>query len=117
MDGATVAGTLNMDSLEVGQNLFMRNATFKDVNLLSADVGGQLAMDGATVAGTLNMESIEVGQHLFMRNAIFQDVSLAGRQRRRPARHGRRDRRRNAGPWTASRSGRTCSWATPPSKT
>ena len=72
MDGATVAGTLTMDSLEVGQHLLMGNATFQDVSLAGANVGGQLNMDGVTVAGTLYMESIEVGQHLLMREAVLE---------------------------------------------
>jgi uncharacterized protein YjbI with pentapeptide repeats len=77
MDDATVAGTLTMNGLQVG-DLFMSDATFQDVDLTGANVVGQLAMIGATVAGTLAMHGLQVGQSLFMHGAdtSFHDVGL-----------------------------------------
>ena len=79
MTGATVTGTLNMDPLQVGQDLFMRaGTTVQDVDLGGAKIGGQLSLIDATVTGTLRMNRIEVGQSLLMRgpNAAFRDVDL-----------------------------------------
>jgi hypothetical protein len=80
MSGATVSGTLNMDSLEVGQDVFMSgpDAIFKDVNLGGAKIGGQLDMSGAKIDGKLNMYRIEVGRALTMsgRDALFRNVDL-----------------------------------------
>jgi hypothetical protein len=81
MDAVLVAGTLNMEGLEVG-HLFMRgpDASFQDVNLASAKIGGLLNLSSAQVAGTLDMNDVEVGQHLLMRgpDTTFRDVNLAG---------------------------------------
>ena len=51
MDGASVAGKLKHKRLEVGQDLFMtgHDATFRDVDLVAAKVGGHLDMQGVTV--------------------------------------------------------------------
>jgi hypothetical protein len=69
MDGATVAGRLVMNGLEVG-DLFMRTGAFQDVDLDAASVGRWLVMDDATVAGRLDMNGLEVG-NLLMRTAAF----------------------------------------------
>ena len=47
--GAKVTGTLNMDSADIGQSLYMSSspehrAEFKDVYLRGAKVGGQVAL-------------------------------------------------------------------------
>jgi hypothetical protein len=114
MAGVTVAGTLNMNSLDVGQSLFMRDV-FKDVVLLGARVGGQLDMDGATVAETLNMDSLDVGQNLFMRDAVFKDVVLLSARVGGQPCPARPSRKRWI--WRLSTSGSTCSCATPPLRT
>ena len=84
IDGALVAGNLDMESLEVKQHLTIRSsarfqANFKDVNLSRAKVDGQLDLTGAHVAGTLHMGSLEVKQNLRISSGSkFQDVYLAG---------------------------------------
>ena len=86
MVGASFGGTLNADSLQVGGSLLMRSndknkASFKDVNLLGANIKGQIDMDGASFGGTLNANSLQVGDSLLMRSggqnkASFNDVDL-----------------------------------------
>jgi uncharacterized protein YjbI with pentapeptide repeats len=86
MGGATLEGALNADSLRVGVNLFMRStetdrASFKDVTLRGATIGGQVSMIGTIVEGTLNADSLHVGASLLMRSdgahkATFKEVIL-----------------------------------------
>jgi uncharacterized protein YjbI with pentapeptide repeats len=54
------------------------NATFQDVDLSNARVGGQVDLTSATIAGALSMNGLEVGRALFMRgpDANFRDVNL-----------------------------------------
>jgi hypothetical protein len=78
MSGSNFDGKLKMDSIDISQHLFMRNnATFKDVAMGSAKIGGQLDMSGSNFDGKLNMNSIDISQSLYLRdNAIFKDVDM-----------------------------------------
>ena len=67
MSGAKCSGTLNMDSLEVGSSLVMRDgAEFTDV-VSSQRQGRRFDMSGAKCSGALNMDSLKVVGHLLMR--------------------------------------------------
>jgi hypothetical protein len=78
MSGATFNGTLDMESLEVGSHLFMRDkAQFAGVDLTGAKIKGSLDMSSSTFNSTLIMDSLEVGSGLFMRDkAQFAYVDL-----------------------------------------
>ena len=67
-----------MNGTEVGGDLVMREkATFKEVVLTAAKIGGWLDMNGSTFDGKLTMEGTEVGQHLLMgETATFREVVL-----------------------------------------
>jgi uncharacterized protein YjbI with pentapeptide repeats len=80
LDGSSLFGKLEMDSMQVEGNLFMRGgARFAEVDLGSARIGGQVSMIGSTFDGTLNMDAIEVGSLLLMREgANFAEVILRG---------------------------------------
>ncbi|MFQ5715786.1 MAG: pentapeptide repeat-containing protein [Nitrospinales bacterium] len=80
LQGSTFAGTLNMNGLQVDGSLFMRGkATFNEVDLCGAKIGGQLDMDGSTFNGKLNMDSLQVESDLFMSGkAKFNEVDLCG---------------------------------------
>ena len=63
MRGASFDGTLDADSLQVGEMLLMRSegenkASFKDVNLRGAKITGQIDMRGASFGGTLYADSL-----------------------------------------------------------
>jgi hypothetical protein len=80
LNGATVAGALNMYRLEVGQDLTMSGpaTAFKDVVLGDAKVGGHLAMNGGTiVGGKLDMYRLKVGQSLLLDQAILKSAALS----------------------------------------
>lgn len=77
LHGATVSGLLNMDKLEVGSSLFMRQgAEFAEVNLRGAKVTGQLDFSRALVSGRLTMDALKVGSSLLMHESTFDDVLL-----------------------------------------
>jgi uncharacterized protein YjbI with pentapeptide repeats len=78
LEGTSVAGTLNMNSLEVGQHLSGAGATFQYVDLIGAKVGGTLNMHDAHVAGMLGLGGLEVKGDIFMSGseATFRDVDL-----------------------------------------
>ncbi len=77
LQGSKFTGTLDMDSMEVGGNLFMRGgAEFGGVVLRSAKIASTLDMDGSKFTGKLDMASMGVGSHLFMRGAEFGVVDL-----------------------------------------
>jgi len=68
LSGTTVSGTIDMNTIDVGRTLLMRDmAHFKDVELVAAHVGS-LEFNGSTVTGLLNMNGIRVDQHLLMRD-------------------------------------------------
>ncbi|MBI3363351.1 MAG: hypothetical protein HY033_00415 [Ignavibacteriae bacterium] len=80
-EGSVFADKLNMSSLSLDSDLFMRKngAEFKDVDLVGATVSGQIDMTGAKVTGKLNMNALSVDASLIMRNgAEFKDVVLIG---------------------------------------
>ena len=88
MTGASFDGTLDADSLQVGEMLLMRSegenkASFKEVNLRGAKITGQIDMTGASFGGVLYADSLQVGEMLLMRSegenkASFKDVDLPG---------------------------------------
>jgi uncharacterized protein YjbI with pentapeptide repeats len=84
LDGARVAGTLNVSDASIGGSLFLREgAESNDVSLLGTQVGGQVDLTSAKVAGTLNMDTADIGQSLHMRSdqkhrAEFHEVNLLG---------------------------------------
>ena len=89
LEGSVVEGLLNLASVSIGDALFMRDATFKEVHLRGAQIKGQLAMIGATVTDTLDMASISIGKDLLMRSvkrdrdtfkATFGKILLRGAQ-------------------------------------
>ncbi len=69
---------LDMDSISVGGDLFMRAAEFDKVDLRGAKIGDQLSMNGSTFKDELIMSSASVGSSLFMRGAEFDEVNLSG---------------------------------------
>jgi hypothetical protein len=72
MGDSSFDGKLNMNSTEIGQDLFMsKNGKFNEVDLTGAKIGGQLGMSGSTFDGKLNLDGTEVGQGLFARSAKF----------------------------------------------
>ena len=88
LGAATCGGNLNAVSLQVGQDLFMRSAggnkaSFKNVRLAGAKIGGQLVMVGASFEGELAADSVQVGGSLLMRSeggnkTSFKNVILRG---------------------------------------
>ena len=89
LEGSAVEGPLNLASASIGEALFMRDATFKEVHLRGAQIKGQLAMNGTTVTDTLDMASISIGRDLLMRSvkrdrdtfkATFGKILLRGAQ-------------------------------------
>ncbi|NIW99099.1 MAG: hypothetical protein GWN13_12805, partial [Phycisphaerae bacterium] len=46
-------------------------ATFKEIDLTGARIGGQLGMDGSTFDGLLTMDGTEIGENLFARFTRF----------------------------------------------
>ena len=99
---ARVAGTLEVQNVEVGQNAYLSgaNARFgavmvsdakvaRDVWLSQAEVGraelrsvhagGTLAFDGTTLEGPLTMDSLRLGHDLTLKaDGAFQEITLAG---------------------------------------
>ncbi len=89
MSSATVTGELDMDAVSIGRILLMskkpteeanKGATFEEVHLRGARIGGQLGMDGATVRGKLNINAASIGTSLYMRDgATFKKEVNLGR--------------------------------------
>ena len=68
---STFQEQFNATSLEVGQNLFLREqANFNEVILTYAKVGGGLDARDSTFQGQFNAENLEVSQNLFLRNGV-----------------------------------------------
>ncbi len=89
MRGSTFAGTLNMDSATVEEDLFMsatvgedlfmgEGAKFQEVKLIAAKIGGQLDMSDSAFTGTLDMYSATVGGDLLLRGADLNKAELRG---------------------------------------
>ena len=85
LTGSVFVHKLDMNGMEVKGDLYMRHGKFADVELVGAQIGGQLSMVGAKVSGTLNMNSLEVKDALVMRDGVrdgaeFADVDLVNAQ-------------------------------------
>lgn len=77
MGGSKFAGKLNMNTLRVGNSLFMRRAEFAEVNLGGAKIGSNVEVNRSKFTGRLNMERLQVGGHLLMHGgAEFAEVNL-----------------------------------------
>jgi hypothetical protein len=61
----SLSGTLRMNRLEVGQDLYMRNTTFKgDIDATSVKVGGDLDLSNASFAAKVDLTGAKVGGEL-----------------------------------------------------
>ena len=83
LDGSVVAGTLNMEALQLGGGLFIRYAKISAVDLRDSHVSGQLSLRGSEVTGLLNMDRIQVDQSLIMHDAqlggfVTRNASIGG---------------------------------------
>jgi uncharacterized protein YjbI with pentapeptide repeats len=80
---AKVAGTLDIASADIGQQLLMRSeseqrAEFNEVVLLAAKIGGQVDLRGAKVTGTLDMIFAEIRRNVDVRGAVLSGLNLTG---------------------------------------
>ncbi|HLJ20525.1 MAG TPA: hypothetical protein VKU84_10015 [Stellaceae bacterium] len=67
LEKATLSDKLTASRLSVGQSLYMRNgASFADVMLVNARIGGQLDLTGAKVSGLIDMSGIVVAREVLM---------------------------------------------------
>ena len=71
LDGGQFA-EVDLAGVWVGQRLLMRYASFADVKLTSAHVGGFLGLTLSRVAGDLTCLGLEVGQEVIMIGATFE---------------------------------------------
>jgi hypothetical protein len=79
LHASKVIGTLEMDSIEIDQHLFIDEAECGNVMLRGAHVGRQIDLRGSKVTGILEMRSLQVGHDLLMRDkAEFGLVLLRG---------------------------------------
>jgi len=79
IDDATVAGLLQMRSLEVARDISLRNSTLTEVVLRSAKVGGTLAIEGPRRHQDPVAESQGCGSNITPRlNSSSQSVDLTG---------------------------------------
>jgi hypothetical protein len=74
--GSKVSGTLEMDSIQLGGSLSMREVTLDTVNLWSGHVGGTFLLGSSIVTGLVNMGRLRVDASLFARGAEFADIIL-----------------------------------------
>jgi hypothetical protein len=75
--GSKIAGTLNMNGLDLKAPLFMDKAELAEIDLVSANVGGPLDLTGARVTSSLDMNGLRLDKHLFMREgAEFAKIDL-----------------------------------------
>jgi len=79
MVGAKFSGTLDMEGINVTGNLSMDGpAQYKDINLSSAQIDGNLGLRDAKIAGKFTMNDAHVFEVLDMSGqAQFSDVNLA----------------------------------------
>jgi hypothetical protein len=80
IDNSTFADSLDVNSLQVGTNVFMHDGgKYHDVYLKSADIRGELFMAGSSFEGVLYTDGIKTHGTVFMYgNASFGKVVLRG---------------------------------------
>ncbi len=76
-DGSWLKRKLNLNGVKVEDHLFMRGATLSSVELVGAQIGGQLNMDSSIFRGEINLNGLKVRQGLLMSGvATFYEVDL-----------------------------------------
>ena len=79
LEGSRLGGSFDADRLIVGGNLYLNEATFQEVRLLGAKIGGQLSARGSHFEGEFNADDLVVDSDLHLTGgAIFKDVDLHG---------------------------------------
>ncbi len=77
LNGAHVSGELDLNRAKIGKDLLMREeASFADINLLSATIRGQLNLRTSTVAGPIIAEKIRLKDSLLMEDAMLEAIDL-----------------------------------------
>jgi uncharacterized protein YjbI with pentapeptide repeats len=78
--GSTFKAELNLDGAKVRGTVFLRNgAEFQYVDLIGANVEGDVDASGSTFKGELDLDGAKVGATVLLRNgAEFQYVNLLG---------------------------------------
>ena len=72
-----LAGPMDMDSSQIGGDLFLRESKFAVVNLQGARIGGQIDMSDSVFIGPLVMNAASVASHLILHDATFGESSSA----------------------------------------
>jgi len=77
MSSSTFSDDVNMTSIEVSGDLFMRGGSrFDDVILQFAKIGGMQSFSQSTISGELNMSGADVQGNLFLNGQFDGDVLL-----------------------------------------
>ncbi len=76
--GSKFSDVVDLDSVKVGQNLFLRQAKFTQLILRGAQINGQLDMSGSIFSDTVDMDAIKVRASVFLDRAQFREVRLRG---------------------------------------
>jgi hypothetical protein len=91
LEGASVAGDMNLTKARIGRNLRMnrlhleRDLTMDelvalgDVDMQSATIGGYVSMSAGGILGELGMQTIEVGGSLYAQKLHVGVVDIAGK--------------------------------------
>jgi uncharacterized protein YjbI with pentapeptide repeats len=69
---------LVMNEIQAKQGVTLKGTHLSEINLLGANIGGQLNLDDATVTGTLDMDAATVNQHMLLRRAHLTEINLLG---------------------------------------
>ena len=79
LDDSHFDARVNLSAMAIAGNCSMDGATYNDITMRAANIGGRLSMTGCTAHGATGMNGLKVGQSLFMAGAgAFKDVDLTG---------------------------------------
>ncbi|MFQ5444438.1 MAG: hypothetical protein ACE5EK_07470 [Nitrospinales bacterium] len=74
LNGSIFNGTLRMNGLDVGSNLFMSGSDFiKEVDLTSARIEGKIELDGSQFQEAFNMIDLVVDKGIFMKKYEYKE--------------------------------------------
>ena len=78
LDGSTITGLLNMESIKINDSALLRKIHVAELNLMYGYIGRQLTLEDSTIVNNLNMNTTIIKQDVILDRSNFHGNTLCG---------------------------------------